>query len=236
MTRKILSMGAALLVLPVAAPGELILHVPFDDQDVSDGSEIAVAVGEPGRVVGEGARSVEGRQGRAIEFGGKACVDLSANAPALAGLETGSIAFWFRQLPDSGFGAWISGSNAAGQSSEIRVQTVNENGSISYQGRADGEFFFEELSDSGRHNDGEWHHVVATSTGSDIELYINGQLQSREKIPGTGFFAAIPGLDSLTVGGNRHVYGMQWQVTGAIDDVRVYDHVLSQREISALTD
>lgn len=82
-------------------------------------------------------------------------------------------------------------------------------------------------------NNGDWHFVTATrnkSTGK-IELYINGNKESE----GTGNTHTLDQIDYIGIGNNSSdvLDNDEW-FQGIIDDVRIYDHVLTQTEIDAL--
>ncbi|HSN76016.1 MAG TPA: LamG-like jellyroll fold domain-containing protein, partial [Anaerolineae bacterium] len=86
--------------------------------------------------------------------------------------------------------------------------------------------------------DGKWHHVVvtygrATPAGSAElhKLYVDGQLKGA----GTASQLVAPASSGIDLGGQKNLdttYS-RW-LPGMIDDVRVYDHRLSQREVADL--
>ena len=85
-------------------------------------------------------------------------------------------------------------------------------------------------------NDGGWHHVAltvienATISYPDVILWLDGQDDTR---PGTAPDAFnITANDDVKIG-RRHNTGAWW-FTGAIDDVRIYDRVLTREEIAWL--
>ncbi len=72
----------------------------------------------------------------------------------------------------------------------------------------------------------EWHQVTATYDGSLVKIYLNGQLIGQTQASGT-----IPtGTNQAWIGAN---YG-GGQLTGAVDEVGIFDRVLSQNEIASL--
>jgi len=76
---------------------------------------------------------------------------------------------------------------------------------------------------------GEWVHVAATfnDTGTEAEIYLNGNLE--QAISGNG--PANPATGLFAVG-----FGATWALEffdGMLDDVRVYNHVLTGAEILA---
>ncbi len=73
-------------------------------------------------------------------------------------------------------------------------------------------------------NDGNWHHLAATSDGSEVKLYVNGKLEQ------TYSEVLTTGVANLNVGSGAGANF--WD--GQIDDFRVYDSVLTQEQIEAL--
>jgi hypothetical protein len=78
-------------------------------------------------------------------------------------------------------------------------------------------------------NDGTWHHVTATrnNTSGAMAVYVDGVLRGS----GTGATGTRSAPPSLRIGciqtGNNFL-------SGTIDDVRLYDHILTTNEIAAL--
>lgn len=75
-----------------------------------------------------------------------------------------------------------------------------------------------------------WHHIVVTATGPGLikRVYIDNQL-IKETITSSGPFGQI--TDPFTIG--YASYGAEY-FTGAIDDIRMYNKVLSINEIGSL--
>ena len=77
-------------------------------------------------------------------------------------------------------------------------------------------------------NDGEWYHIAGTYDGSDMRVYINGaETNSTGKSGSLDGYGAIGLRIGTQVGSGRYF-------DGVIDDVRVYNRVLSAEEISRL--
>lgn len=80
----------------------------------------------------------------------------------------------------------------------------------------------------------QWVHYVYTYDGSTVKIYVNGTLgYSASKSPGS-----FTPSDNLTFGarvnnsaGTAFAYGMQ---NGYLNDVRIYDHALSAREVKEI--
>jgi len=73
--------------------------------------------------------------------------------------------------------------------------------------------------------DNKWHHVVNTYDGAYMKMYMDGvEINSFAK---TG---TISGLTDLLIGR----YSSDYQFTGSLDEVRIYNRALSEREVKAL--
>jgi glucose/arabinose dehydrogenase/fibronectin type 3 domain-containing protein len=74
---------------------------------------------------------------------------------------------------------------------------------------------------------GVWTHLAVTYDGTTIRLYVNGALASSLG----GVVGAMPNsTGALRIGGNN-VWG-EW-FSGRIDEVRIYDHALTQAELQS---
>ena len=70
----------------------------------------------------------------------------------------------------------------------------------------------------------QWSHVVGTYDGSELKLYINGEL-----VESLAYVGSINQLSSqLRVG---HAIGNRYYWNGGIDDVAIYDYALSEQTI-----
>jgi hypothetical protein len=70
-----------------------------------------------------------------------------------------------------------------------------------------------------------WQHLTVTCTGTDLKLYKNGVLTT--EIPGTGCSTNIPTLNTGDL-----FLGKDY--TGLLDDVIIYNRILTQTEITEL--
>ena len=78
---------------------------------------------------------------------------------------------------------------------------------------------------------GTWIHVAATYDGTDMRIYINGELEGTTSAPGVTI--NTNGLP-LSIGAQYNGTTASLWYQGAMDDVRVYNRVLSEDEIWAL--
>jgi hypothetical protein len=82
--------------------------------------------------------------------------------------------------------------------------------------------------------DGSWHHAVGTYDGTMAQLYVDGVLRDSR----TENRAPVND-DPLVIGTHAHVLtGEFWDTTsvchGALDDIRIYDRVLTEDEVLEL--
>ena len=79
--------------------------------------------------------------------------------------------------------------------------------------------------------DNEWHHIAFTRSGTAIKIYRDGTLVTTATFSGTlptysdGYGAGI---------GCFHYSGNIYPLIGSIQDFRIYDHALSQKEVAEL--
>ncbi|MBN1422121.1 MAG: LamG domain-containing protein [Planctomycetes bacterium] len=79
--------------------------------------------------------------------------------------------------------------------------------------------------------DGRWHHIAWVDDNGNAALYVDGR-----KDPTSFSYTkeAIP-FDRTSIGGIVRATNCCW-FAGSIDDVRVYDHILTEEEIRGLLD
>jgi len=74
-----------------------------------------------------------------------------------------------------------------------------------------------------------WYHVVVCSDGVKTYAYVNGQLVGNTE---PGFLPTNILGNNIYIGGATYYSGMQF--FGRINDVRIYDHCLSPKEVSEI--
>lgn len=86
--------------------------------------------------------------------------------------------------------------------------------------------------------DGRWHHIVVTGDGQRFQLYLDSL--PRLLTVGSGsndglWFQNASGLSSMLIGSTTGTGGNQnFPMKGAIDDLQVYNRVLTQSEVIGL--
>lgn len=79
-----------------------------------------------------------------------------------------------------------------------------------------------DVDDGGIINDGTWHHIIFTVDASGGELFVD--LVSQNTVAWTGTPGATTANERMQIGEYTNV------LTGQIDDIRIYDHVLTSDE------
>ncbi len=78
---------------------------------------------------------------------------------------------------------------------------------------------------------GVWYHVTGViDSNSDVELYVNGNLEASQAFSGTSIQSQSNRQVSIGCGGNCNSYYFD----GIIDDVRIYNHALASDEVNSL--
>ena len=74
---------------------------------------------------------------------------------------------------------------------------------------------------------GKWYHVVGVYTDGNAQIYVNGILENQQVMSGS----LLSNENDLTIGSSIFGNNLDWK--GDIDEVRLWNRVLSQNEISS---
>jgi beta-galactosidase len=77
---------------------------------------------------------------------------------------------------------------------------------------------------------GVWHHLAGTYNGSQIKLYVDGELKDTNDYVGS-----IPSETNNVNLGTSSDFTDRWY-EGLLDDVRIYSRALSQEEVASLAE
>ncbi|MHC4533814.1 MAG: LamG-like jellyroll fold domain-containing protein [Planctomycetota bacterium] len=219
--------GCVLLLLlspTLVTKADLVLHLPFEDAvnpiDTSD---------NPATIVVHGSlNSVKGKIDNGLEFNGDNANRLEVTSTAkLEGMSALSIAAWAlpRNLADQEGMSILSKRIAWGDSDMYNLFVWTDQ---LVEGRVNGAGA---LRSTTALEDDTWYHITLVfdgqgNAGEKMKLYINGVLENSGDHPDnavnvTGAPIWIGELDA-----NR---GFAWN--GILDEVRIYDHALSEVEI-----
>ncbi len=83
------------------------------------------------------------------------------------------------------------------------------------------------VSTAGAHNDGRWHHLALRRGGGTLTLFLDGKALTTADVPGSVSRNSPFGVHIGQRMDSRAYF------TGAIDDVRVWNRALSDRELAS---
>ncbi|WP_063730963.1 sialidase family protein [Streptomyces sp. RTd22] len=184
----------------------------------------------PATVLGGATGTGGGRFGGALTFDG---TDDAVRLPYRSSLPLGTrdftISLWFRYSAASGqhpflwmggiggkqAQVWVRGEPSANR---VRALMTTVNGPATYTSAS--------VSTTAAHNDGAWHHLALTRTGGRLSLTVDGTAPvSAPDAPGT-----ISRSSPFALHLGEAVDGRS-RMTGALDEVRVYDRALTDTEL-----
>ena len=207
------------LVVGLAPARAGLIHHWRLDENIDAGVIVAAdAVGGLDGAI-QGTTSVPGKSGNAFNFDG---ADDEVSIDGFVPPPQGTIIFWInpalakskeRILGAGGdYEVWLRGNG------ELKNELFDGGSSTTGTG-------------AGALNANEWNHVAATydSGSTNVEIYLDGELQ----ITGTAEVPSTPTETTLVLG-HRGGAAAGEHYGGLLDDVRIYDHVLSEIEISTL--
>jgi len=188
---------------------------------------------EPVEVTGGAPRFEPGRTGQALVGGaGEALVHYPTPCHVIA--VSGAVSLWVKPenwTPDDGcFHSFFESGGADGDRNWLIFYKYYENGWLLLRcSDADGRVGMAKAEDLGWQA-GQWHHLAATWSPKGLRIYIDGELAAREAAQ-----AIVP--DRL--GPTFKVGDDGWHVPNEeartlIDDLRVYDHPLTESEVRRL--
>jgi len=208
--------------------GKLVAHWKLDE---SEGSVAKDSAGNNnGTLVGNPKWQPSGKVGGALHFDGDGdCVEVSnESAFDITGLLT--VAAWIKVTQfDKGWQAIVTKGDSTWRI-QRRQQTDSLEFACSGLQMADGNQWGN-LNGEKSINDGQWHHAAGVYDGQKMSLYVDGKLDVSVKAWGSlnaDDFSVVIGENSQA----RMLQGRSWN--GLIDDVRIYDYALSEKEIAAL--
>ena len=204
----------------LAAPQGLVAHYPFDE---GSGTTVRDVSGNGNHGVLHGARYVAVEKGYALEFDGDAD---RVEIPASESLK----------LPDAvAVEVWINTkfSTTGGVISKNGCMLLRQNYALQLQ---DGGILFQlvECPESERVAVGApvspntWHHIVGMCDGAEVKIYIDGRLTRVTKFPD---FSIGTYDGPLFIGASYYGGKLGNYFTGQIDDVRIYDRLLTPEAI-----
>jgi hypothetical protein len=174
-----------------------------------------------GTLVGN-AKWAHGRIGGAVALDGAGSFVRIADQSAFGLADQATIACWMNihSVPAEWMAIVTKGDGAWRLSTHLKDRIIHF--SVNDWSRNDG------VNASTTINANEWHHLAAVYNGSVMQLYLDGKLDATQ--PWTGGI----GRNDADVLIGENVEQPNRCFDGLIDDVRIYNHALSESEIKAL--
>ena len=226
MRRTYISGFGALIILALAIstfanaalPQGLVFLVTFEEENGDVVKDLS-GFNNDGEVIGD-AEWVTGKYGGGFHFNGSTNITVP-NAEPLSELTQPMSA-----------GAWVNPDSLSGNTNIVEMDG-NAGWKLGFFGGANvvwTTYHVLDFTSSGTVSLSEWTHVAATWDGSEAIIYINGE-PPELSITGGGVIdvSKEPSLDI----GYRRTSNSSYFI-GAMDDVFVFDRVLSQAEIEGL--
>ena len=183
--------------------------------DEGEGTEADSVEGTYSGTLNEGVTWTEGKYGSALHLDGTSGY-IDIGAPDIQGEWT--IGMWVnREAAEGNNAALISGSEG-----ELKVEQYEDTKKvgITKYGETDSSFDYELPI-------GEWVHLAFTGTESGTDLYVNGEHSGHLDV-------TIAGPANRIGANSRSGLADLGYMKGSIDDIQVYDHLLSAEEIKEM--
>ncbi len=228
MCKKLICLVSFILVLVLtltnSASAELVGWWKFDDGSGTTALDSS-GKGNDGTLQGD-PQWVEGQFGGALEFDGSGDYVDCGNAASLdiygADAQV-TIALWVNTPNVSQVhgslvtkGEWSDGYSLLIKGEPRRLWAADSDTTLSA----------DQLTNN------QWYHVAVTTDGptGEVKFYINGQLSGVRKKNTTGI-----GQTDIPISIAREQYGAgRWYFNGTIDDVRIYNRILTQERIQEI--
>ncbi|MEZ5305119.1 MAG: LamG-like jellyroll fold domain-containing protein [Verrucomicrobiales bacterium] len=235
---KGLALLAALPFVALAsrAPAELIGYWSFDDQTVNDTSGNNKHGTRTGGSFSTDVPSELPAGSRSLNLSGNGYVIVDTGGAQ--GFYDGGSAFtamcWFKGWPDNDWEPMI-GKNGEGQGGwQIRRNGANNHIDWTTRGAGANNGDFNTGTNEGDGAAGRWAHVAVTFDGIRKVIYYNG-IPAKQEIVGSDPLSITPSPRRLVFGARDTDGGTIGNHSNVmLDDVAIFNHVLSAREIDAI--
>ena len=215
----------------------LVGHWTFAGPDV-DGTTVYDVTGNEGDVsIANNARPAIGIMGQGFSFNGNTSDHLHANDPSEAlvvGTDDWSVATWIKTSGYHGSNnhSGVITSGASSNSTPGWAFLLLDNNRLRfrlYMGDEENHISQNSASISGGFANNEWRHIgVTVKRDGDLIFYLDGEVVSSHD------FSALNNFDIPAGTSLRIARWAGWYFNGDMDDVRVYNRVLSADEITRL--
>jgi len=214
----------------------LLLHYAFEDGAAATMAADSSGNGRDGLI--RGATYVDdGRIGGAMSFGGDGDDIYDDDAGTyMNGLTALTASVWIKSNAydvDNGFLIFETPDDGDSKDWRYDEAGANAGGDAVIKGGVETEQGVQAVESAERVQTTEWQHVLVTwSAGEDMKYYIDGSADIPTSVQ-AAVGGALTGYDIMLVGkGGKDQGAVSWN--GLIDEVRIYDRVLGEAEISSL--
>ena len=172
--------------------------------------------------------------GRSVALDGNDYLDLNNSLTEFASLSEGTICFWVKTGDTEK--PLLSASKADDNDSYFQFY-INSNGFPEVVFLGDGNEVTKYFTNTAI-NDSAWHHVVLQVSETAQSIWVDGQQKGAQGYAGgpgaqRAFFADVQGMNHLALGKHVDTNNTAF-LTGNLDDVYVFDRILTQAEITFL--
>jgi hypothetical protein len=234
MTR--LAIGCICIIVSLFFAGQSYAEVDSDavlgvwllDEGTGDVTEDASGNGNDGTLI-SAPEWVAGHFGNALEFNGSSSYVNCGNAETL-NTEVFSVSFWCNIPSTQGWNHIVSKGEHHGGGNPGAVNW----GVMMYDGQET--ILYETYNDTVKPSLsvdttlGEWHHVVATHDGAEMQLFHDGELVGTEPTAGILLDANLP----FIIGAQSRATGPSDYFEGSIDDVGYFNVALAPEDVEEI--
>lgn len=223
---------ALTLAVTTVADAGLIAHWSFDEP--ADATALTDSVGaNHSTSIGTAVPGATGQIGGAWTFDGASnAITIDASTGDLTALANYTFSAWVKSADNLGVILSISDNT---QGSEEVAFRVSDNGSpdgrAGVLGRPNIDGPGGEALSTTLVNDDMWRHVAFTSHATGWSIYVNGALENSGNSPTSPL--AI-GANAVHIGANEDSGGLQWGLSGLLDDVAVFDMAIDDGTIGEI--
>ncbi len=202
-------------------------------------NDVAPGTAQNGTLTNGASIITDGTRGQVLGLDGvNDFVDLSAHTGTFSTYTQGTISGWIKS---TGTFETIFAISDTADTGSYAALFLGASGYLTYEVVENGVMQLAVYKSDVAINDGNWHHVAVSIGPTGNVLYVDGVAATSGQLTyDTGnastqrFFSSVSSLDSMAIGRNQDSSGGKWYATGSLDDVRLYDRVLSTSEVANL--
>lgn len=222
MKKILFSATLSLIAITYTQAQNLVLHYSLDDLSATvgpTGDLLPYGTGTAANIDSAGALNTPGEHSASFYHGAGYVSTSVLNNVGWTGT---ALSFWYKSQATYQ-GALIQGAYL-GFGSRI---LSNGHVEATFDGSAAGSYYSTVAI-----NDGEWHHIVIQNNGTTTEIYIDGELNNSGS---ETLYTLSSGNSNAKIYLGNHINdNITEKIYGQLDEIKVFDNVLSQSEIDNL--